>query len=166
MIPLRIISKTLRTILKIVNIGKCHHLLINKEIKQTPWKWIESVTIHEILTFKDMLSKYHDSTIQVENIQKLMIKFKKYFCSLSVPTLKDVFTKRALKYFVNNKNYNTATTVLEAAQVWSTLPSWQKNFPSLGLFRSEMIYLHCTDFPWYTSQILLILLVIQIDISG
>ena len=75
MIPLGIISKKLRTILKIINIGKCHHFLINKEIKQTPWKRIESVTIHEILTFKNMLSKYHDTTIQVENIQKLMIKF-------------------------------------------------------------------------------------------
>ena len=75
MIPFRIISKKLITILKFVNVEKCHHLLINKEIKQTRWKWIESVTIHEILTFKDMLSKYHDSTIQVENIQKLMIKF-------------------------------------------------------------------------------------------
>ena len=59
----------------------------------------------------------------MENSQKFMIKFQKYLRSLSVPTLKDVFMKRALKYFVKNKNYSNATTVYEAAQVWSILPS-------------------------------------------
>ena len=56
----------------------------------------------EILTFKDMLSKSNDNTIHVKNIQKLMIEFHKYLYGLSAPIMKEVFTKRLLKYSLPN----------------------------------------------------------------
>ena len=54
-------------------------------------------------TFNDMLSKSNDTTIHVKNIQKLMIEFYKYHLyGLSAPIMKEVFTKRLLKYNLRN----------------------------------------------------------------
>ena len=110
----------------------------------------------EILTFKDMLSKSNDNTIHVKNIQKLMIEFHKYLYGLSAPIMKEVFTKRLLKYSLRNcratllrnpETKGTGTIAYKPAQLWSTLPPRYKKLPSLDLFKSEIKNWHCSDCP-------------------
>ena len=75
-----------------------------------------------------MLSKSNDTTIHVKNIQKLMIEFYKYLYGLSAPIMKEVFTKRILKYNLRNcretllpnpktKKYGTDRIAYKAAQL-------------------------------------------------
>ena len=101
---------------------------------------------------------YQDTTIYVENIQKLMIEFYKYLFVLSAPIMKEVFTKRILKYNLRNcrqtllpnpktKQYSTDTVPYKASKLWHTLPTRYKNLPSLDLFISEIKSWHCSDCP-------------------
>ena len=105
-----------------------------------------------------MLSKSNDTTIHVKNIQKLMIEFYKYLYGPSAPIIKEVFTKRILKYNLRNcrenllsnpktKKYGTDTVAYKASQLWSTLPTRYKNLPSLDLFKSEIKTWNCNDCP-------------------
>ena len=93
-----------------------------------------------------MLSKSNNTTRHVKNIQKLMIQFYKYLDGL---IMKEVFTKRLLKYNLQNcratflsnpktKKYSSGTVVYKAAQPWSTLPIRYKIFLSLDLFKFEI----------------------------
>ena len=86
----------------------------------------------ETSTFNDMLSTSNNATIHVKNIQKLMIEFYKYLYGLSAPIMKEVLTKRLLKYNLRNcrvnllpnpktKKYGTDTIAYKAAQLWSAL---------------------------------------------
>ena len=62
-----------------------------------------------------------------------MIEFYKYLYGYSAPIMKEVFTKRILKYSLRNcrqtllpnpktKKYGTDTVAYKASQLWSTLP--------------------------------------------
>ena len=111
-----------------------------------------------------MLSKSNDTTIHVKNIQKLMTEFYKYLYGLSAPIMKEVFTKRLLKYNLRNcraallpkpktKKYGTDMIAYKAAQLWSMLPTRYKNLPSLDLLKSEIKNWHCSDCPCNTCGI-------------
>ena len=78
-----------------------------------------------------------------------MIKFYKYPYGLSAPIIKEVFTKRLLKYNLRNcrvtlqpnpktKKYGTGTIAYKAAQLWSTLPTRYRSLLSLYLLKSEI----------------------------
>ena len=78
--------------------------------------------------------------------------------------MKEVFTKRILKYNLRNgiptlfpnpktKKYGTDTVVYKASQLWSTLPMRYKNLPSLDLFKSEIKSWHSNDCPCNICQI-------------
>ena len=78
-----------------------------------------------------------------------MIEFYKYLYGLSAPLMKEVFTKRLLRYTLRNcratllpnpktKKYCIDTIAYKAAQLWSALPARYKNLPSLGLFKYEI----------------------------
>ena len=82
---------------------------------------------HELTTCDSLMNLHF--TI---NIQKLMIEFYKYLYGLSAPIMKEVFTKRILKYNLRNcrenllpnpktKKYGTDTVAYKASQLWSTL---------------------------------------------
>ena len=77
-----------------------------------------------------MLSKSNNTTIHVKNIQNMMIEFYKNLYGLLAPIMKEVFTKRFLKYNFRNcsatllpnrktKKYGTDTIAYKAAQLWS-----------------------------------------------
>ena len=53
-----------------------------------------------------MLSKSNDITSHVKNIQELMIKFCKYLDGLLAPTMKEVFSRKILKYNLRNCRAN------------------------------------------------------------
>ena len=87
-----------------------------------------------------------------------MIEFYKYLYSLSAPIMKEVFTRRLLKYNLRNcrvtllqnpktKIYGNDTIAYKAAQLWSMLPVRYKNLPSLDLYESEIKTCHCSDCP-------------------
>ena len=57
-------------------------------------KGLRALLNDETLTFNDMLSKSNNTTIHVKNLQKLMIKFYKYYYGLSAPLMKEVFIKK------------------------------------------------------------------------
>ena len=112
----------------------------------------------ETSTFNCMLSESNDTTILVKNIQKLMIKVNKYLYGLLAPIMKEDFTKRLLKYNLQNcrvthlpnpktKKYGPDTVTYKATQIWSTLPTKYKNLPLLDLFKSEIKNCHCSDCP-------------------
>ena len=78
-----------------------------------------------------------------------MIEFYKYLNSHSAPIMKESFTKRLLKYNLQNcrvtllpdpkiKKYGTNSIAYKATQLWSTLPTRYKNLQSLDLFKSEI----------------------------
>ena len=103
-----------------------------------------------------MLSKSNDTAIHVKNVQKLMIEFYKYLYGLSSPVIKDIFTKRLLKYKLRNcratllpnpktKKYSPDTIADKAAQLWSSLPTSYKNLQSLDLFKSEVKNWYCSN---------------------
>ena len=78
-----------------------------------------------------MLSESNE-TINVKNIEKLMIEFYKYLYGLLAPIMNKVITKRLLKYNLRNrrathlpnpknKKYGTDTIAYKAAKIWSML---------------------------------------------
>ena len=71
---------------------------VNYKINRLPERGLITLLNDETLTFNGMLSKSNHTTINVKNIHKLMIEFYKCLYGLSAPTMKDVFTKRILKY--------------------------------------------------------------------
>ena len=92
----------------------------------------------ETSRFNDMLSKSNDTTLHLKNIQRFMIEFHKYPNRLSSPIMKEVFTKRILKYNLQSsrvtllpnpktKKYVTDTVAYKAAELWSTLTARYKN---------------------------------------
>ena len=111
---------------------------VNHKINRLHERALRALLNHETSTFDDMLSKSNDTTIHVKNIQKLMTEFYKYLYGLSAPVMKGVFTKKILKYNLQNctqtllpnpktKKYGTDTVAYRASQVWSTLPTRYKN---------------------------------------
>ena len=75
-----------------------------------------------------------------------MIEFYKYLYGLSAPIMKEVFTKRILKYNLRNcrenllpnpktKKYGTDTVAYKASQLWSTLPTRYKNLKQQWFIR-------------------------------
>ena len=91
-----------------------------------------------------------------------MIEFYKYLYGPSAPIMKEVFTKRTLKYNLRNcrqtllpnpktKKYGTETVAYKASQLRSTLPTRYKNLPSLDLFESEIKSWHCSDCVGFTN---------------
>ena len=85
-----------------------------------------------------------------------MIEFYKYLYGLSAPIMKEVSTKRILKYNFRNcrqtlfpnpktKKYDTDTVAYKASQLWSTLSTRYKNLPSLDLFKSKIKSWHFSD---------------------
>ena len=77
-----------------------------------------------------MLSKSNNTTIHVKNIQNMMIEFYKYLYGLLAPIMKEVFTKRFLKWNFGNcsatllpnrktKKYGTDSIAYKASQLWS-----------------------------------------------
>ena len=93
-----------------------------------------------------------------------MIEFYKYLYDLSAPIMKEVFTKRLLKYNFQNcrvtllpnpktKKYGTDTIAFKAAQLWSTLPTRYKNLPLLDLFKSEIKNWDFSDCPCIICRI-------------
>ena len=131
---------------------------VNHKINRLHERGLRALLNDEALTFNDMLSKSNDTTIHVKNIQKLMIEFYKYLYGLSAPIMKEVFTKRILKYNLRNcrenlllnpksKKYGTDTVAYKASQLWSTLPASYKNLPLLDLFKSEIKIWNCNDCP-------------------
>ena len=75
---------------------------VNHKINRLHERGLRALLNDETSTFNDMLSKCNDTTIHVKNIQKLMIGFYKYLHGLSSPIMKEVFTKRLLKYNLRN----------------------------------------------------------------
>ena len=71
---------------------------VNYKINRLPERGLITLLNDETLTFNGMLSKSNHTTVNVENIHKLMIEFYKCLYGLSAPIMKDVFTKRILKY--------------------------------------------------------------------
>ena len=111
-----------------------------------------------------MFSKSNDTTIHVKNIQKLMIELYKYLYGLSAPIMKEVFTKRLLKYNRRNcrvtllpnpktKKYGTNTIAYNATQLWSTLPTRYINLPLLDLFKSKRKNWHSSDCPYNICRV-------------
>ena len=70
----------------------------NHKISRLHERGLGALLNDETSTFNDMLSKSKDTNIHVKNIRKLMIEFYKHLYALSVPIMKDVFTKRIIKY--------------------------------------------------------------------
>ena len=77
-----------------------------------------------------------------------MIEFFKHLYRILAPIMKEVFTKRILKYNLRScrvtllpspktKKYGTDTVAYEAVQLWRTLPAKYKNISLLDLFKSE-----------------------------
>ena len=131
---------------------------VNHKINRLHERGLRALLNDEASTFNDMLSKSNDTTVHIKNIQKLMIEFYKYLYGLSAPIMKEVFTKRILKYNLRNcrenllpnpktKKYGTDTIAYKASQLWSTLPTRYKNLPSLDLFKSEIKTWNCNDCP-------------------
>ena len=79
---------------------------VNHKISRTHERRLRTLLNDETATFNNMLSKSNDTTIQVKNIQKLMIEFCKYLYGLSAAIMKKVFTKRLLKYNLRNCGAN------------------------------------------------------------
>ena len=132
---------------------------VNHKINRLHKRGLRALLNDETSTFNDMLSKSNNATVHVKNIQKLMIEFYKYLYGLSAPIMKEVLTKRLLKYNLRNcgvtilpnpktKKYGTAAIAYKAAQLWSTLSTRHKNLPSLDLFKYEIKNWHCSDCPW------------------
>ena len=71
---------------------------VNRKINRLDERGLRTLLNDETSTFDGMLSKRNDTTIPVKNIQKLMIEFYKYLYGLSVPIIKELFTKRFLEY--------------------------------------------------------------------
>ena len=122
---------------------------VNHKINRLHERGLRALLNDETSTFNDMLSKSNDTTIHAKNIQKLMIEFYNYFYGLSAPIMKEVFTKRLLKYNLRNcratllpnpktKKYGPDTIAYKAVQLWSTLPTRYKNLSLLDLFKSEI----------------------------
>ena len=142
----------------------CSTRAVNHKINRLHERGLRALLNDETSTFNDMLSKSNDATIHVKNIQKLMIEFYKYLYGLSAPIMKGVFTKKILKYNLQNrrqtllpnpntKKYGTDTVAYKASQVWITLPTRYKNLPLLDLFKSEIKRWHYSDCPCNICQI-------------
>ena len=100
-------------------------------------------------TFNGMVSKSDNTNVHVKNIKKLMIKFYKYLYRLLATIMKEVFTKRIVKYNLRNsrvtlllnpkiKKYDTDKLAYKANKLWSMLRKRYKNLSSLYLFKSRM----------------------------
>ena len=83
-----------------------------------------------------MLSKSNDTTIHVKNIQKLMIEFYKYLYGLSAPIMKEVFTKRILKY--NLRNYRQLFLPNPKTKKYGTDNGSLQSFPTLEYATNEV----------------------------
>ena len=70
----------------------------NQKIYRLHERALRALLNDETSTVNEMLSKSNNTTIHVKNIQKLMIEFYKYLYGLSTHIMKEVFTKRLLKY--------------------------------------------------------------------
>ena len=103
---------------------------VNHKINKPHERGLKALLNEETSTFNDMLSKSNDTTIDVKNIQKLMIEFYKYLYSLSAPIMKEILTKRLLNYKLRNctvtllpnpktKKHGTDTIASKAVQPWS-----------------------------------------------
>ena len=64
---------------------------VNHKINRLHERGLIALLNDKTSTFNDMLSKSNDTTINVKNIQKLMIEFYKYLHGLSAPIMKEVF---------------------------------------------------------------------------
>ena len=71
---------------------------VNHKINRLREKGLKVLLNDETSTFKDTLSKSNDTTIHVNNIQKLIIEFYKYLYSHPVPIMKEAFAKRVFRY--------------------------------------------------------------------
>ena len=139
--------------LQMLSTRSCNH-----KINRLHEQGLRTLLNDEASTFSDMISKSNDTTIHVKNIQKCMIEFYKYLYGLSAPIMKEVFTKRLLKYNFQNcrvtllpnpktKKYGTDAIAYKAAQLWRTLPTRYLSLPSLDLFKSEIKNWHYSDCP-------------------
>ena len=137
---------------------------VNNKTNRLHERGLRALLNDETSTFNDMLSKSNDTTIHVKNIQKLMIEFYKYLYGLSAPIMKEVFTKRILKYNLRScrwtllpnlktEKYGTDTVAYKASQLSSTLPARYKNLPSLDSFKFEIKNWYCSDCPCNTCRI-------------
>ena len=70
----------------------------NHKIQRLHERALRGLLNDETSTFNEMLSKSNNNTIHVKNIQKLMIELYKYLYRFSTHLMKEVFTKRLLKY--------------------------------------------------------------------
>ena len=69
---------------------------VNHKINRLHERGLRALLNDETSAFNDMLAKSNDTTIQIKNIQKLMIEFCKYHYGLSAPIIKEVFTPRGV----------------------------------------------------------------------
>ena len=101
---------------------------VNHKINRLHERGLRALLNDETSAFNDMLAKSNDTTIHIKNIQKLMIEFCKYHYGLSAPIIKEVFTKRILKYNLRNcretllpnpitKKYGTDRVAYKAPQL-------------------------------------------------
>ena len=101
---------------------------VNHKINRLHETGLRALLNDETSTFNDMLSRCNDTIIHVKIIQKLMIEFYKYLYRLSAPIMKEVLTKRFLKYKVPNcratllpnpktKKHGTDTIAYKVAQL-------------------------------------------------
>ena len=131
---------------------------VNHKINRLHERGLRAFLNDETSTFNDMLSKSNDTFFHVKNIQKLMIEFYKYLYGLSTTIMEEVFTKRILKYNLQNcretvlpnpktKRSGTDTVACKASQLWSTLPTRYKNLSSIDLFKCEIKSWNCSDCP-------------------
>ena len=104
--------------------------VVNHKINRLHKRGLKALLNDETSNFNDVLSKNNDTTIQVKNIQKLMIEFYKYLYGLLAPIMHEVFTKRLLKENLRNygvtpktKKYVTDMIAYKTAQFWRTLPT-------------------------------------------
>ena len=83
------------------------------------------------------INRLHERGLRVLLNDEASIEFYKYLYGLSAPIMKEVFTKRILKYNLRNcretllpnpktKKYGTNTVAYKASQLWSTLPTKYK----------------------------------------
>ena len=94
-----------------------------------------------------------------------MIEFYKCLYNLSAPIVKEVSTKRILKYnFLNcrvillpnpkTKKYGTDTVAYKDSQLWSALPTRYKTLPTWDSFKSEIKSWNCVDYPYNICEII------------
>ena len=71
---------------------------VNHKINRLHERGLRPLSTGESSIFKDMPSKRKDTTIHIKNIQKVTIEFHKFPFDLLILIIKEVLTKRVLKY--------------------------------------------------------------------